>query len=322
MRRLISLLATMLVLALLAPGLSAQDATPASSLDDLGLPTLDVTVTADGYEGIPESLEAGRYLVTVTAAEEAGEFGGGAAFVQPAGMTGEEFVAFLGGLAGGPDESGVGSAAATPVEGGAATPDSEGGEMGGVPAFYYESLLAGGAWAPAGESTQVVLDLPPGEWVAWGDDPTAAQEPFIFEATGDMPTDLPEPDSSATLTMGEYLIAVTDGELTSGQQLVRIDNVGAQPHFIVAGTTQVDVTESDIAAVLEAEMTGTPAAVDFDPDADFADTFSTGSQSRGTSIWVPVDLESGNLVLLCFFPDISDGMPHTAHGMYDIIAIP
>ena len=101
-----------------------QEATPASGLADLGLPTLDVTVTATGYEGIPESLEAGRYLVTVTASEDAGEFGGGVSFVQPSGMTADEF---LGLLSGPPDETGVGAVPATPIDDGAATP-ADGGE--------------------------------------------------------------------------------------------------------------------------------------------------------------------------------------------------
>src|SRR5688500_9858070 len=103
-----------------SPTVAARDASPeaGSAVADLGLPTLDVTVTADGYEGIPESLEAGRYLVTVSASEDTGEFGGGVSFIQPAGMTGDEFISMLGEVLGPPDESGVGAAAATPIEGG------------------------------------------------------------------------------------------------------------------------------------------------------------------------------------------------------------
>lgn len=71
----------------------AQDATPESGLADLGLPTLDVTVTASGDEGIPESLKAGRYLVTLTVAEDIGGFGGSIEFAQPVGVTADEFIA-------------------------------------------------------------------------------------------------------------------------------------------------------------------------------------------------------------------------------------
>jgi hypothetical protein len=302
--------------------LAAQEATPASAFADLDLPTLDVNVTADAYEGIPESIEAGRYLVTVSVSEDAGEFGGGVAFIQPSGMTGDEFVAMLGELMGPPDESGVGAAAATPVEGGAATPADEGGETGGVPPFLFESKMAGGSYAPAGESAQVVLDLTPGEWVAWGDDPASPQAPVAFEVTGEMPADLAEPESSATLTMGEYVIEVTEGEIVSGQQVLRVDNIGAQPHFISAGTTTKDVTEEDLMAVLNSEMTGTPAAVDFNPDTDFQEAFYSGTQSMGTSQWIVADIQPGNLIMLCFFPDITDGMPHAYHGMIALVEVP
>ena len=330
MRRLCSVVALLLSLGLAAPAATAQDATPTGPdpFAGLGLPTLDVTVTAAGYGGIPESVEAGRYLVTVTAAEDTGEFGGGVTFIQPAGMGGDEFVAMLGELSGPPDESGVGAAAATPIDGGAATPEAEGGGAGGVPPFLFESVMAGGAYAGAGESSQVVLDLTPGEWVAWADDPEAPQEPVVFEATGEMPADLAEPEAGATITMAEYVIDVSEGELTAGAQVVRIDNVGAQPHFV--GWLQVPdgLTEAQLEAALELEMeaetTGTPPAYsdDFNPDEDAIPVTFTGTQSTGTSQWVVVDeAEAGTHVLICFFPDLADGRPHAFHGMYTILEI-
>jgi hypothetical protein len=323
MRRLFSVVAFLFTVSLFAPAVTAQDATPsgASPLASLGLPTLDITVTGTGYEGIPASLEAGRYLVTVTAADDTGEFGGGVAFLQPAGMSGDEFITMLGELSGPPDESGVGAAAATPIEGGAASP-----EAGGVPPFLFESVMAGGAYAPPGASAQIVLDLPPGEWVAWADDPEAPQAPVAFAVTGEMPAELVEPESSATLTLGEYVIKVTAGELTAGPQVIRIDNMGAQPHFVIAAKGPDGMTEDQIQTILDeemaAEMSGTPAAYSgINPETDLDDAFFTGTQSTGTSTWVPVTLEAGTYVLVCFFPDLSDGMPHAYHGMYTIIEI-
>jgi hypothetical protein len=67
------------------------------------------------------------------------------------------------------------------------TAEASGGDE-GAPAFFYQSKIAGGGFSGPGQSTQVVLDLTPGEWVAWGDDPSAPQQPVIFEATGEMPT--------------------------------------------------------------------------------------------------------------------------------------
>lgn len=67
--------------------LAAQDVSPAAvgGLADLGLPALEISVTTAGYEGIPESLDAGRSLVTLTADEDIGEFGGSIKFAQPMG---------------------------------------------------------------------------------------------------------------------------------------------------------------------------------------------------------------------------------------------
>jgi len=298
----------LLVLGAIPAGARQEAETPFADLD---LPELEVTVTETGFEGISESLEAGRYVVTATATEDSGEFGAAVAFVQPSGMTAEEFLAGLGGP---PAEAAGEALEGTPAEGG--------DEMGGAPpAEYYASTFAGGAGVMPGDTTVFVVDLTPGEWIVWGDDPAGAQEPFIFEVTGEMPTDLAEPESDATLTMGEYVIGITGGELTAGPQVLKIENSGAQPHFIASGRATVEVTEADIEAVLESEMTGTPAAVDFNPDEDFEESFYTASQSTGTEMWIAVDLEPGTHVLLCFFPDMADGMPHAMKGMYELLEV-
>ena len=302
--------------------LAAQDATPAagSPFADLGLPTLDVTVTADGYEGIPDTLETGRYLVSVSVAEDASEFGGGIAFVQPpSGMSADDFLALM---MGPPDESGVGEVAGTPVEGVEATPAA----MGGPPEEIFTATYAGGTYSFGGGVTQVVLDLTPGEWIAWADDPEAPQAPVTFEVTGEMPADLPVPESSATITMGEYIIDITEGELTTGPQVVRIDNIGAQPHFIGWFLGPDGMTEEQIEVVLDeemqAEMTGTPAAYsDLNPEEDLMPVTFTATQSMNTSMWIVVDVPAGTHGLICFFPDIAEGIPHAFLGMYTIVEV-
>lgn len=324
-RNIVALFGVLLLLIVgMMPAGAHQEASPESGLADLGLSTLDVTVTATGYEGIPETLEAGRYLVTVTVAGDAGEFGGGVAFIQPSDMTADEF---LGLLSGPPDETGVGAVPGTPIDEANAT-TAEGGEMGGPPPEYFASTFAGGAFALTGQSAEIVLDLGPGEWIAWADDPESPQEPVVFEVTGEMPTDLVEPESGATISMAEYVIEVTEGELTAGPQVIEITNVGAQPHFIVGTLGPDDLTEAQIGIVLEeeaaAEMTGTPPVYsDLNPEEDFSfeGGFYTGTQSTGTTIWVPVTLEAGTYGLFCFFPDLADGMPHANKGMYTVVEV-
>ncbi len=303
----------------MASVVAAQEGTPESGLAALGLPSLDVTITAQGYEGIPESLEAGRYRVTLAVDEAVGEFGGSIEFAQPVGVTADEYIAAS---APPPEEDDAAPIEGTPALAPDATPTEGGEAMGGPPAFFFDSLFAGGVSAMAGQSAEVVLDLTPGEWIASaGGDPDQAQEPVVFEVTGEMPTDLPEPESSATLTMGEYVIGVTEGMLAAGPQVVEVENSGVQPHFIVWFKGPEGLTEDDVAAVLESEMTGTPAAVDFNPDEDLIPALFTATQSTGTSIWIPVDLEPGTYGLVCFFPDIADGMPHAFRGMYTVVEV-
>lgn len=312
-RKVLSLVGVLFLLVVAAnPAGARQDVE--NPFVDLGLPELEVTVMETGFEGIAESLEAGRYVVTATATEDSGQFGSAVAFVQPSGMTAEEFLA---GLGGSPEEPAGEALEGTPAEGG-----EEMEEMGGAPPpEYYASTFAGGAGVMPGDTTVFVVDLTPGEWIVWVDDPAGTQEPFIFEVTGEMPADLAEPEAGATLTMGEYVIGITGGELAAGPQVLKIENSGAQPHFIASGLATVEVTEADIEAVLEADMTGTPAAVDFNPDEDFEESFYTASQSTGTEMWIAVDLEPGTHVLLCFFPDMADGMPHAIKGMYELIEV-
>lgn len=312
-----SLLGLLLLFALASvPAAARQDATPEGGFADLGLPTLDVTVTASGYEGIPEELEAGRYLVSVTAGDDAGEEGGGVGFVRPVGVTAEEFT---GALAGPADETGTDAAAGTPPADAAPAGGGEG--MGSPPPFVFESVYAGGTFAPPGQTAQVVLDLTPGEWIAWGEDPAAPQEPVSFRATGEMPAEPPEPDSSATVTMGEYVIGVTEGALASGRQTIKVENRGAQPHFLLWFLGPDELTEEAVEAVLEAEVTGTPAAVGFNPDEDAIPVAFTATQSSGTDQWITLDLEAGRYGLVCFFPDVGDGMPHANKGMYILFDI-
>lgn len=317
-------LCALLVVGALPAG-ARQEATPASGLghfDGLGLPTLDISVSNAGYEGIPGSIEAGRYLVTVTAAEDM-EFGGGVGFVRPEGVSMDEFVALL---AGPPAEGGAeGGSPAAEAEGTPAEATEE-MDMGGLPPFVFDAAFAGGVYAMPGATAQVVLDLGPGEWVAWADDPEAGIEPVVFTVTGEMPTDLPEPESSATLTMVEYDIKVTEGSLTAGSQIVEVVEVGAQPHFVVMAKGPDGMTEEQVLTVLEEEaaaMTSGEAPVysDLNPEEDFGQGPYTPTQSIGTTTWHVFDLEAGTYLMACFFPDLGDGMPHAYKGMVEVVEV-
>jgi hypothetical protein len=63
-----------------------------------------------------------------------------------------------------------------------------------------------------------------------------------------------------------------------------VENRGAQPYFIVWFQGPDALTEEAVEAVLEADVTGTPAAVEFDPDEDLIPVAFTATQSSGTDL--------------------------------------
>ena len=171
-----SLLATVMAVALLCTGLvgvAAQEVTPAAATfaDTMGLPELRVQITESAYEGLPAETPAGRYLLTLEV--EAAE-GGGLNFLQlPEGMSFDDFMAVL-----------AGPPAASPeaMEG---TPGAEAGPPeDGAPEWYFQAEMAGGTAAFAG-TAQAIIDLTPGEWVAWAGYPDAPQAPVGLSVSGE-----------------------------------------------------------------------------------------------------------------------------------------
>lgn len=277
---------------------AAKEAAPQSerALAELGLPPLDLTATVEGIEGFPEALDAGRYLITLTVAEGL-ELGGGFDLVQPLGMTADAFIVLLN------------------------LPGEE--EVGDLPPELSEATWAGGIYADDGATSQVVLDLTPGEWIVSSDDGT---EPVVVEATGVMPTDLPEPKSSATITMDEDRIEVTEGELTAGSHIIRIDNTGAQPYGMMWVQGPDSLTEEQIELILreerEAERTGTPVVYsDVNPEEDVVDMTVTGIQSPGTSMWIRVDGIAAGTHVLIRRPDVLNDMTSAFQGMHTIVDV-
>lgn len=300
-------------------GIAAQDATPAAAAtftDTMGLPELQLTVSDTAIEGVPAETAAGRYVVTlnVTAAE-----GGSVDFMQlPEGMTLDDFMALFSGPP--PSPEGDAGTPAMEMEG---SPPAE-GEEGGPPDWYYTTKHAGGAAADPGQTAQVIIDLAPGTWIAWAGDPEASQPPVGLTVTGDegaTPT-ASEPTSDVTVTTFEYGFNV-EGTLSAGSHVIKVTNVGAQPHFMEMLRSPVPITKEQVGELLALDMTGGTPAPDSNlpnPD-DFTETAYMGTLSTGGVGWVPANLEPGYYVLLCFIPDIASGLPHAFEGMYEVFEV-
>lgn len=266
------------------------DATPAvtaapAAWTVLGLPELHLSVTADAVEGVPESIEAGRYLLAVEGEAAPDGPPPGVMILQlPEGMT--------------LDEAGAQAQAS----------------LDGPPPFYYEALLAGGASVSKSRPGISIIDLPPGEWIAAGT--YFSRPPVPFAVTGELPADLPEPESTATFTLQEMTIEITAGAPVSGENLLKIENLGEQPHFIEIVKVPDGTTAEDAEAWLEADMSGTPVA-----DLNVELVTTTPDQSGGVIQWATVALEPGTYEALCFVPDPESGMPHAFMGMHTLFTV-
>ena len=63
---------------------------------------------------------------------------------------------------------------ATPMAG---TPETGGGRASKSRCEVYQMYFAGGVSAEMGTTAEAVIDLIPGRYVVWGDDPSAPQKP-------------------------------------------------------------------------------------------------------------------------------------------------
>ncbi len=286
-----------------------------AGLADLGLPTIDITVNPDSFDGVPDTLEAGRYLLNVSASGPATEMERDAiiGFIRPNGVSIEEFMSVLG-----PPPGAVGASPA-------AEDAEDGGDAGGgaPPSFVYQATFAGGAAVSTssapGSTASAVIDLTEGEWIAWGDDPEAPQTPVVFTVTGAFPAGAAEPEADIMVTLVDFGIMV-EGNLTAGDHILRIENLGAQPHFVEIEMVPDGTTNDDLTALLDSFITGTPVAGGL-TDADFQPVGYTPVQSIGTVTWHLMSLDAGTYDAVCFFPTAGIGDPHAFHGMHTVFVV-
>lgn len=182
--------------------------------------------------------------------------------------------------------------------------------------------FAGGTNVDPGTTGQAIVDLTPGEWLVWTSDLGASQKPELLTVTGDFPTDVKDPESDLTVTYVDFAISI-EGNLAAGKHLVKIQNHGAQPHFLVLLQAPDGITRDDIQKSLIPGPDGAPEGT---PEANPADqemqpVYYTPEQSIGTATWHQIELAPGTYIAACFFPTAGVGAPHAMFGMYEIIKV-
>ncbi|HEY8446395.1 MAG TPA: hypothetical protein VIL01_04740 [Thermomicrobiales bacterium] len=325
MRGLIALVAALLLGAVSLAPVAAQDATPSTggmlSGAELGLEELSIRLTDTAYEGVPAEVTTGRYLYTF---ENASSAPGGLNFMQlPEGMTAEDLAAM--GMEPEASPAAEEHMHATPAE--EAQGEEGGEEGGGIPDWFYEVAIAGGAFIEPGQTAQGIVEFTvAGNWVAWGEDPTVPQPPVGFTVTEGMASPEPGPEPAASVTVYEEntpdgFVFRFEGTFTPGQQLVKIVNNSDQPHFVDWTLSPVPITLEELQQIFGAFETGTPAAGLPSPEELVSVAFA-GTQSRGTTQWLLIDLQPGTYIVACFIPDPGrDFVPHAFEGMVEIVTV-
>jgi hypothetical protein len=160
-----------------------------------------------------------------------------------------------------------------------------------------------------GTSTTAVVELGPGDY-AFFDIEGRGKKPYAeFTVEGDDAEDLPETDGA--IEAREY--SFTGSDLEAGRGQVLFENVGEEPHHLVAAPIQPGKTIGDVRNFIENEKG--------EPPIDEEKTFDTAILSGGSSAVIDVDMQSGEYALLCFVPDRAGGPPHAVKGMISAASV-
>lgn len=286
----------------------AQEATPTApgALTGMDLPELQVSATNEGLTVDQTEVPAGRYLVHFTNTSDNPEASAG--FVRLVDGASLEDLSWADELAAG-----------TPLP----------GEMSPEPAglgWLYETYITG---AGSVFSPEVIVDLPAGAYGVWADDPVSPLMAAPLTVTGEADTTIsgPEPEAAVAIVEegagGEGFHFTVQGDLSAGPQVVKVLNASDQPHFILGLQYPEPITEEQLLATLMFDpttgATPTPDMLDF---AQLSTVAWASAQSAGTTQWVTMDLEAGQVILLCFVADPTAGnVPHAFQGMAQIVDV-
>ena len=255
--------------------------------EELGLPELAVSLTANGVRG-PREITAGRYLLTFT--NQTADAALLQLMLPPAEWSPKQ----------------IRSAVETFGDD-AAAPEAR--------RWFSTVELAGGAEASGNTVAQAIVDLIPGRWALVDWRAVKAADLAILTVNGDLPATLPavREDAAvvavATATGYEFVL---DGTLRAGRQIVRVTNRSDEPHFItpfVGRESLAGAARAELEAIVAAGTSTIGAGKESANGLRQAP--ASGLVSSGATFWWLVDLTPGAYALVCFSPG-RDGTPHSA----------
>lgn len=162
-----------------------------------------------------------------------------------------------------------------------------------------------------GKSATVTQVLQPGTYYAFNAEGRPdAEKVATLEVTGEASEETVE--GGTTVTAGEYVFE-SDGPLPAGKNEIVFDNIGAQPHHLLASKLVGDATAEEVEDFFKSEEGQPPLSED--------GTQATAVLEGGEAQLVTLDLEPGRYVLYCFINDRQGGPPHALKGMVDEIEV-
>ena len=134
--------------------------------------------------------------------------------------------------------------------------------------------------------------------------------PFVVNPNrGSHKSDAP-PQADALIQLVDYAFAIKDS-LSAGRQMIRVANLGAQPHEIAMAKLAQGKTMADVYEWARNPGMSAPFA---------APNGGISSLAPGADAYFELELTPGEYVLFCFVT-APDGRPHSSHGMLQKLAV-
>jgi plastocyanin len=175
-------------------------------------------------------------------------------------------------------------------------------------------FAAGGVGAiGAGKSATVTQVLEPGTYYAFNtesDGPPEVKSTASTEVSGEA-SDEELAEAEGTVEGGEYVFQAET--LPAGANEILFENIGAQPHHLIASKLIGDSTAEDVEQFFKTEKG--------EPPLSEKGTQATAVLEGGEAQLVTLDLEPGRYAFYCFITDRQGGPPHAFKGMIDEIEV-
>lgn len=180
--------------------------------------------------------------------------------------------------------------------------------------FPLVAFVGGPGLIDPGLSSQVILDLTPGQYVLMCFMPSHDGVPHLAKGMVrpiEVVAQADQADRSAPKIKADAVVKLMDfsfilpSEIKAGEQIWQVVNEGPQIHEIMFIKLAAGKTAADAQAFLQSPH-GVPP---------FAMIGGFQAINPGATGWLPLNLEPGNYIAICHVPDPASGHAHSELGM-------